>query len=101
MNLVILKNELTNDPLSRGYSGMSDEEVSVSLNTINRNPNRNDLTGGMLASSIVRSELASLTNPDQNYIRSLLSAGSMPLTDTLKTERSNFYVTNTFKMSNI
>ena len=35
MNEEILKDEITNDPLTRGYSGMTDEELTVSLNTAN------------------------------------------------------------------
>ena len=31
-----LKDEITNDPLTRGYSGMSDQEVADSLNTVDR-----------------------------------------------------------------
>lgn len=31
-----LKDELDTDPLSRGYSGMTDEQVSASLNTADR-----------------------------------------------------------------
>jgi hypothetical protein len=36
MTLQALKDELTNDPLGRGYSGMSDEAAADSLNTANR-----------------------------------------------------------------
>lgn len=34
MNIQILKDELTNDPLTVGYSGMDDEAVAASLNTV-------------------------------------------------------------------
>lgn len=32
----ILRDELTNDPLALGYIGMTDEQVVISLNTLNR-----------------------------------------------------------------
>lgn len=35
-NLQILSDEITNDPLGRGYAAMSDQEIADSLNTINR-----------------------------------------------------------------
>lgn len=44
MNLV-LKAELTTDPLARGYSGMSDVAAAASLNTVNRSKNRTSMTG--------------------------------------------------------
>lgn len=101
MDLLVLKNELTNDPLARGYSEMSDEQAAISLNTLDRNPNRTDLTGGMLAASIVRSELSALTNPDQNYVRSLLPVASMPLTNTLKAELNNIFPSGTQTRANV
>ena len=36
MNKAALKNELTDDPLGRGYSGMSDSAAADSLNAANR-----------------------------------------------------------------
>ena len=36
MNKAALKNELTNDPLGRGYAQMDDAAAAVSLNTVDR-----------------------------------------------------------------
>lgn len=36
MNYEVLKEEIINDPLSRGYSGMTDNEVFISLTTKDR-----------------------------------------------------------------
>jgi hypothetical protein len=36
MSIAKLKTELTDDPLERGYSSMTAEEASASLNTVNR-----------------------------------------------------------------
>ena len=41
----ILLDELTNDPLGRGYSGMSDLQVADSLNTANRLLGRKSISG--------------------------------------------------------
>lgn len=88
MDLQVLKTELTTDPLGRGYAGMSDEQAATSLNTANRQPFRETLTGGMIAASVVLSELAALTPENQNYVIALFGAGEMPLTDNLKSELS-------------
>ena len=40
-----LKTELTDDPLTRGYSGMSDQAAADDLNTSYRTRNRTSMTG--------------------------------------------------------
>lgn len=101
MNLVALKAELVNDPLTRGYAGMSDEAAAVSLNTPNRTPDRLSITGGMIAASMVRTELAALTAADQNYVRALLPCDQIPLTATIKTELSNIFGAGTTTRTNL
>lgn len=86
MDLVALRAELDTDPLALGYAGMTDEQAAASLNANGRDVNRTEVTGGEIATSVVRSELAALTAGDQNYIRALISAGVMPITDNLKSE---------------
>jgi len=41
MNYAALKNEIMNDPLGRGYAGMNDAQVAVSLNTVDREIDEN------------------------------------------------------------
>ena len=58
--MTVLQDELTNDPLARGYSTMSDAEVATSLNTVNRDYTQTTLTGNEILHGIVPSEYSSL-----------------------------------------
>lgn len=91
MDLVTLKAELTNDPLTRGYSSMSDEQAANRLNVADRQPNRETLDAGSLVASIVRSEYAVLAANDKDYLRLIAMAQTMPLTATLKTELGGIF----------
>jgi hypothetical protein len=42
---ILLVNELTTDPLGRGYAGMTDQQAADSLNTRNRTRNKARMTG--------------------------------------------------------
>ncbi len=44
-----LKAELTNDPLTRGYAAMTDQQAVVDLNTVYRTRNRMSMTGDEIA----------------------------------------------------
>jgi hypothetical protein len=102
MDLTALKTELTDDPLARGYAGMNDEQSAVSLNIADRQPNRESLTGGMIAASVVRAELAALLSiDDKNYVLGLMSAGDMPLTANLKAELGGIFGVGTATRANL
>jgi hypothetical protein len=45
MDYTILSEELANDPLGRGYAGMTDQEAADSLATTNRPRNKSSITG--------------------------------------------------------
>ena len=60
MNL--LSDELTNDPLTRGYAGMSDAAVAASLNTVNRTVNRETFSGDQAFRATNGDEFAALTS---------------------------------------
>lgn len=101
MDLQALKAEITTDPEGIGYAGKNDEQTADLLNAQTRQPNRESMTGGMLAASIVRAELAAIPNADQNYIRALLPCGEMPLTVTLKNELRNIFAAGTTTRANL
>lgn len=86
MNIEALKSELTNDQTSRGYSGMSDELVAKSFARTDRQVDRTEVTGGMIAAAIARTEYAALSAADKQYIQMLIPAQSLPVTATLKAE---------------
>jgi hypothetical protein len=91
MDYAALKVELDTDPLGRGYAGMGDEEAANSLNANGRNVDRTEVTGGEIAASAVRAELAALTAAEQTYVRTLMSAGTIPLTANFKTEMAAIF----------
>jgi len=58
----MLKDEITNDPLSRGYSTMTDLEVATSLNTVDRVLQRSSISGSELFGYTVEAEYTALSN---------------------------------------
>ena len=101
MDLLALKNELTTDPLGRGYSGMTDEAAADSLNTPNRQPDREALDSGLLVASIVRSEYDALAAAAKDYLRLVALAQSLPLTVTLKGELGAIFGPGTQTRANL
>ena len=78
MDLVKLKAELDADPLSRGYSGMSDVEAATSLNdTVDRNVNKATMTASEVLNAVVPAEFNALTEAEQTRIWSLLGIGTL------------------------
>ena len=61
----ILKTEISTDPLSRGYSGMSDLEVADSMNTVNRPVTREYVTGSEIFNATNDVEYSALTVDQQ------------------------------------
>lgn len=99
--LTILKTEITTDPLARGYAAMDDPAVAASLNKPDRQPNRETLTGGMLAASVVRSEFDALSAAVKTYVQTLIGAGEMPVTQQLRTELAAVFGAATTTRANL
>lgn len=64
-----LRAEIVSDPLGRGYVGMTDQQLTDSLNTVNRTLNRELLSGDEVFASTDAGEYAALpdgagNNPD-------------------------------------
>ncbi len=62
----ILRDELLNDPLIRGYSTMSDREAADDLKTEYRTRNRAFMTGDEVYRETDNTEFEALTNHKQN-----------------------------------
>lgn len=62
MDIEILKTELNVDPLSRGYSTMSDEEAAADLNTIYRTVDRDYVSGWEIFNVTDDSEYSALSD---------------------------------------
>ncbi len=64
----ILKDELANDPLGRGYAGMTDEEVADDLNISNRTRNRTNMTGDEVFQATDAAEFSGLGSGQGNSV---------------------------------
>lgn len=101
MDLQSLKDELTNDPLTRGYVALSDEEAADRLNVPDREPDRDTLDSGLLVAAIVRAEYDALTAPAKDYLRLIGMAQTLPLTATLKTQLGAIFGAGTATRANL
>lgn len=72
----ILIDEITLDPLGRGYVGMTDQQVADSLNEVNRTRNRSSMTASEVIESLNETEYLALTADKRSDFWGLL--GSAP-----------------------
>lgn len=77
MDIAALKTELTDDPLSRGYSGLSDVEAADSLNTVNRTSNRTSMTGSEVLNAIDKVKYNALSDVDKDRVWQVLHLGEL------------------------
>lgn len=76
--LAALSAEITNDPLGRGYAGMTDEQVAASLMVENRTVNRPHLAGFEITDAIVDAEWDALTANQKQQIMMLAAVQRIP-----------------------
>jgi len=67
----ILADEITNDPLTRGYSGMTDAQVAADINTVYRTQNKTSVSGADLMEQIDSTEYIALSDTKKNQWLSL------------------------------
>lgn len=73
--LKTLHDEIVNDPLSRGYSGMSNAQIATSLNTANRTRTATHLAGSVIYEQIVVSEYLALTAEQKAEVWDIIHLG--------------------------
>lgn len=64
--VILLRNELTTDPLGRGYVGMTDQQVFDSLIAANRTRNRTSMSGDEIRQQTSAADWAALNNGSGN-----------------------------------
>ena len=74
-----LKAEVTNDPLGIGYSGMTDQQVSDSLNDPARPRERSVVPSHEVFDAIVPAEYVSLSVANKDRLATVLSMGDVDL----------------------
>ena len=72
-----LVQELFVDPLSRGYTGQTDAEAAVDLNTIYREKNKTAMLATEIAQAIDPTEWGALTDAEQGRIFDVLHMGTI------------------------
>ena len=70
MNMTVLKDELLNDPLGRGYSSMSDLEVIQSLLEVNRSVLTSILSDDLLAWAGMNGRFVKITRVAEDETKS-------------------------------
>lgn len=68
MSLDALKAEIDGDPLTRGYAGMTDQQVADDLNTVYRTLNKASVTGDEIFNAIVPAQYAALTDAQKQIV---------------------------------
>ena len=71
MDYAVLKNELTTDPLARGYAGLTNQQVADNLNTVDRTRNRSVMTGKEVKDRIDTAEWAGRTDAQKQIVLAL------------------------------
>lgn len=77
MNIDILKTEITTDPLTRGYSGMSDLATALDLNTVYRTTDKTSMTGTEVFNAIDKAEFNALTATNKKLIWDIIHLGEI------------------------
>lgn len=77
MSLIVLWNEIQDDPLLRGYSGMTDAEIAADLNTAYRERNRTSVTGTEILNAVNKAEYNALTTANKELMWNLVSMGEL------------------------
>jgi len=101
LDLQALKDELTNDPLSRGYSGMGDVQAAESLNTPDRQPDRDTLSASLLMSSLLESEYDALPARGKKYFDLLVAAGEVQVNETTKPQIGQLFPSGSTTRTNL
>ena len=70
-----LWNELNNDPLGRGYSGMTDQQAADDLNTVYRTRLRDTLDSAEIYEALDIAEFQGLSDAQKAYVRDVLGLG--------------------------
>ena len=63
-----LREEIQNDPLSRGYAGMTDQQIADDLNSKYRSKNKTGVSGKDISDAINSAEYSALSDAQKDRI---------------------------------
>ncbi len=72
-----LKTELTDDPLARGYAGMTDSQAADDLNTSYRSRDRTTMTASEVVNAVDTADFLALSAAKQNKFWQLMGIGEL------------------------
>ena len=75
--LQILKDEIENDPLTRGYSGMTDAQIADDLNSEYRERNFDRLDASTVFNAVDKAEYNALAAADKEMVWNILHLGEI------------------------
>lgn len=75
----LLEDEIANDPLDRGYAGMTDAQLLVSLNAETQSRNRTSMTGREVKAAIDATEFAAKSDAQKQQIIELCKRDDLDL----------------------
>lgn len=75
MDSQILWNEISTDPLARGYATMTDAQVASDMSTVYRTTVRTTLSSAEIYENINVTEFQSKTDAQKTYVRDVLGLG--------------------------
>ena len=77
MYFTLLKSEITDDPLGRGYAGMTDQQVVDSLMAVNCEQDRTSMSGSEILNAIVASEWDTRTDAQKKIVWDVVHMGAI------------------------
>ena len=77
MNYLVLTEEITLDPLSRGYAGMTDQEAADDLNTKYREDDVKVVSGSQILNAIDLTELNAKTDAEKAQVWNIIHIGEV------------------------
>lgn len=75
--MTILADEITNDPLARGYAGMTDQQVADSMNAVDRTQVQAFISGSEIFNATDDAEYAALTDAQKSAWDALCAIDSI------------------------
>lgn len=86
MDLVALKSEIQSDPATIGYAALKGDHVGIAqaMNRSQRTIDAETLSNGVLVSCIDKTEFATLSAADKQWLNLFVTAGSVPMTGAVR-----------------
>ena len=81
-NYAALADEINTDPLGRGYSTMSDQEIADSLNAVDRVVSVASIESQDVVAALDPADFGGLTAAEQRYLWGIIGAGAIRPDDT-------------------